>query len=78
MTRNDAMEPIDELTQSLTSLLESIAESRHDLDVEGQKTLLDALRQLLKATEELNLRMKDIVRQQTQAQLPRPLLRLVK
>ncbi|MDH0745445.1 hypothetical protein N5D61_03675 [Pseudomonas sp. GD03842] len=72
------MEPIDELTQSLTSLLESIAGSRHDLDIHGQKTLLEALRQLLKATEELNLRMQDIVRQQHQAQRSRPALRLVK
>ncbi|MFJ3486301.1 hypothetical protein ACIPL1_23300 [Pseudomonas sp. NPDC090202] len=71
------MEPIDELTHSLTSLLESIAEHKSGLDPQGRKSLLDALRKLLKATETLNAQVQTLTRQQAEVQRQRPHLYLV-
>lgn len=76
------MEPIDELSLNLTTLLREIAEKRCDLDIEGQKMLLDALRKLLLATEKLNAQLQALARNQPATEPPplprRPLLYLVK
>lgn len=72
------MEPIDELTDNLTSLLESIAECKTSLDMQGRKSLLDALRKMLKATEKLNVQVQALATQQEEeVQRRRPNLYLV-
>lgn len=76
------MEPINELSMNLTTLLQEIAEKRCDLDIEGQKILLDALRKLLIATEKLNIQLQALARNRPatgpQSQPRRPALYLVK
>jgi hypothetical protein len=67
---------------NLTTLLREIAEKRCDLDIEGQKILLDALRKLLIATEKLNIQLHALAKNppapEPKSLRPRPALYLVK
>jgi hypothetical protein len=76
------MEPINELSTNLTTLLQEIAEKQCDLDLQGQKILLEALRKLLIATEKLNVQLHTLARNPPtparQSLRQRPALYLVK
>ncbi|WP_062385847.1 hypothetical protein [Pseudomonas abietaniphila] len=75
------MEPINELSMNLTTLLQEMAEKRCDLNIHGQKFLLDALRKLLIATEKLDVQLQAMTRDRPDAAPPsrprRPVLYLV-
>jgi hypothetical protein len=67
------MEPIHELSMSITTLLHEIAEKRCELDIQGQKLLLDALRKLLIATEKLNVQLQAMAQNQRETETaPQP------
>jgi len=71
------MEPIDEMSTNLTSLLQDIAHRRYELNREGQKVLLEDLRKLMIATEKLDRQLQALKKSHTCAPPRRPRLYLV-
>lgn len=72
------MGPIEELSQNLTALLEDISGKRDALDRQGQKVLLDSLRRLLIATQNLNIQTQSLTKLASCPQPGKPALYLVK
>jgi len=71
------MEPIDELSTNLTSLLRDIAYRRYELNREGQTVLLDDLRKLMLAAEKLDRQLQALKKTDTCSPPRRPSLYLV-
>lgn len=72
------MEPIEELSKNMAALLEDIAERRFQLDRQGQKALLEALRKLLLALKTLDEQIKVLSKAPPRPLVERPRLWLIK
>jgi hypothetical protein len=72
------MGPIEELSNNLMALLEDISGKKDELDTRGQKVLLDSLRKLLIATQQLNMQIQTLTKLASCPQPAKPALYLVK